>query len=466
MSVLESRQINLEKEPVTKLLLRMSLPMMLAMIINGLYYLADAVFVGWGVGGQALGGLAVVFPLQMLAIALGMAIGIGSASLVSVELGHKNKERAASIINSAISISLLLGILLPIILLIFKEKVIYLFGATTDIYLYAEGYYTYIVYGFIFIFLSFLETNIIKAEGNAKLAALGMFLGSFLNIILDPILIFGFHMGTDGAALATVIARMVTTLYLANYYFSGHSLVPLKRFKWQWESRIIKSIAGLGSGVFLNQISFSLLAMGMNLSLRHYGGSADIALYGVISRIYVFITMPFLGLAQGIQPIIGYNFGAQQYLRVKKTVWRAIQFSFLIGSFLFLTLMLFPSQILGLFTHEVEIIVRGIEPLRIVMLLTPFIGIQILSYLFFLSIKQPVKGLLISLSRQMLFTIPLVITIPLFFGKIGIWIAYPMADFLAVGLSLYLLNQKLNDLTQSFIPTQQSYKTQKKVVHA
>jgi len=237
MSVLESRQINLEKEPITKLLLRMSLPMILAMIINGLYYLADAVFVGWGVGGQALGGLAVVFPLQMLAIALGMAIGIGSASLVSVELGHKNKERAASIIDSAISISLLLGILLPIILLIFKEKVIYLFGATADIYLYAEGYYTYIVYGFVFIFLSFLETNTIKAEGNAKLAALGMFLGSILNIILDPILIFGFHMGTDGAALATVIARMITTLYLANYYFSGHSLVPLKRFKWQWESR-------------------------------------------------------------------------------------------------------------------------------------------------------------------------------------------------------------------------------------
>lgn len=435
MSVLKSKQMNLENEPITKLLLKMSLPMILAMIINGLYYLADAIFVGWGVGGQALGALAVVFPLQMLAIALGMAIGIGSASLVSVELGHKNKERAALTIYSAISLSLLLGILLPIVLLIFKEKVIYLFGATADIYLYTEGYYTYIVYGFVFIFLSLLETNVIKAEGNAKLAALGMFLGSILNIILDPIFIFGFNMGTNGAALATVIARMTTTMYLANYYFSGTSLVPLKSFKWQWESRIIKSIAGLGSGVFLNQISFSLLAMGMNLSLRHYGGSVDIAVYGVISRIYVFMTMPFLGLAQGIQPIIGYNFGAQQYFRVKKTVWRAIQFSSLMGSFLFLTLMFFPSQILGLFTHEVEFIAQGIEPLRIVMLFTPIIGIQILSYLFFLSIKQPIEGLLISLSRQMLFTIPLVITIPLFFGKIGIWIAYPMADLLTVGLS-------------------------------
>ena len=206
MKTVVMEEQKLGSEPISKLLFKMSVPMILAMVINGMYYLADAIFVGWGVGSEALGGLAVVFPLQMLAIAIGMAIGTGTASIESIELGNQRKDKVAKIIKTSVIFSLILGILLPLILIVFKKEIIYFFGATENIYPHAEGYYTYIVYGFVFIFLSFLEINIIKAEGNAKLAALGMFLGAFLNVILDAIFIFVFHMGTAGAALATVIA--------------------------------------------------------------------------------------------------------------------------------------------------------------------------------------------------------------------------------------------------------------------
>jgi len=195
-----------------------------------MYYLVDAIFVGWGVGANGLGGLAIIFPLQMFAIAFGMAIGTGTASITSITLGNDRKENAMKTMMTSVLFSLSLGILLPVILMIFKTPLIYLFGATEILNVHAEEYFNYIIFGFIFIFLSFLEINTIKAKGNARFAALGMFLGTFLNVIFDPIFIFGFHMGTAGAALATVIARMISTIILSRYYFRGESKFQLKEF--------------------------------------------------------------------------------------------------------------------------------------------------------------------------------------------------------------------------------------------
>lgn len=438
----------LGNEPISKLLFKMSIPMILAMVINGMYYLADAVFVGWGVGSEALGGLAVIFPLQVLAIAIGMAIGTGTASIESIELGNQRKDKAAKIIKTSVIFSLVLGILLPLILMMFKKEIIYFFGATERIYPHAEGYYIYIVYGFVFIFLSFLEINIIKAEGNAKLAALCMFLGSFLNVILDPIFIFVFHMGTAGAALATVIARIITTLYLSRYYFSGRSIVNIQKYPWTFEGKIMKRILALGTGVFFNQIGFFLLAIVMNLSLRYYGTGLDISIYGVFSRIYVFVTTPFLGLAQGIQPIIGYNFGAEKFQRILKTLKKAIVFSVSMGLVLFIFMVFLPESVLRLFTKETAVIGKGILPLRTSMLMTPIIGIQILTYFFFLAINKPFRALFVSISRQAIFTLLLVIILPLFMGKLGIWVAYPVADIISVGIAYLLLNKETKQMKQ------------------
>jgi len=454
MKMTEMKKLQLGNAPISKLLYKMSVPMILAIVINGMYYLADAIFVGWGVGSEGLGGLAVVFPLQMLAIALGMAIGTGTASVTSIELGHQKKEEAAKTITTSIIFSLILGILLPIILIIFKEQIIYYFGATDRIYPYAEGYYTYIVYGFVFIFLSFLEINIIKAEGNAKLAAIGMFLGTILNVILDPIFIFGLHMGTAGAALATVIARMITTIYLSRYYLRGKSVIQLQNYAWKFKVNKMKQVLALGTGVFFNQIGFFVLAIAMNLSLRYYGTSLDISIYGVFSRIYVFVTMPFLGLAQGIQPIIGYNFGAEKYHRIKQTIKKALIFALSMGLVLFVIMNFFPAWVLCLFTKDSIIIREGVEPLRMAMLMTPFIGFQILSYFFFLAINQPFKALFVSLSRQAIFTLPLVVILPLFMGKMGIWVAYPVADVISADIAYLLLSKETGKMKQYQIKQQ------------
>jgi putative MATE family efflux protein len=458
MTVMEKEKLG--SESISKLLFKMSVPMILAMVINGMYYLADAIFVGWGVGSEALGGLAVIFPLQMIAIAIGMAIGTGTASIESIELGNQRKDKAVNTIKTSVIFSLILGILLPLILIVFKKKIIYFFGATENIYPHAEDYYNYIVYGFVFIFLSFLEINIIKAEGNAKLAALGMFLGSFLNVILDPIFIFVFHMGTAGAALATVIARIITTLYLSRYYLSGKSIVNIQKYPWIFEGKTMKRILALGTGVFFNQIGFFLLAIAMNISLRYYGTGLDISVYGVFSRIYVFVTMPFLGLAQGIQPIIGYNFGAEKFQRILEILKKAIVFSLSMGLVFFVFMFFLPGSVLGLFTKESIIIQKGIIPLQISMLATPIIGIQILTYFFFLAINQPFKALFVSVSRQAIFTLLLVIILPLFMGKLGVWAAYPVADIISVGIACLLLNKESKQMKQQQTKLQFAFATE------
>jgi len=433
---------------VSKLFYKMSIPMIFAMMVNGMYYLVDAIFVGWGVGSDGLGGLAVVFPLQMFATALGVAVGTGTASIISIELGNRRKGEAAKTVITSIIFSLVLGILLPGLLIIFKKQMIYLFGATDEIYAYVDGYYTYIIYGFVFIFLNFLEINVIRAEGNAKLAAIGMFLGTILNIILDPIFIFGFYMGTAGAALATVISRIISTIYLSHYYLCGKSVIQIQKYAWKFKVNKLKQVLALGTGVFFNQIGFFLLAIAMSLSLRHYGSSLDISIYGVFSRIYVFITMPFLGLAQGIQPIIGYNFGAEKYRRIKQTIKKALILAVSMGLVLFAIMTFFPAAVLGLFTKDTIIIREGVEPMRMAMLMTPFIGFQILSYFFFLAINQPFKALFISLSRQAIFTLPLVVILPLFIGKMGIWAAYPIADIISVTIAYLLLKKETGKMKE------------------
>jgi len=425
--------------PIPRLLISMATPMIVAMIINGTYFLVDAIFVGRGVGTDGLGGLAVVFPLQMLAIALGTMLGVGSGSIISLELGKGNKVKAIKAVKSTIVLSILLGLILPICLILFRGEIIRIMGATESIFSHAEAYYRYIVCGFVFIFLSMIEISTLRAEGKAKIAAIGMIASSLINAALDPLFIFGFHMGTGGAAIATVIARILVTIYLTSFYFRKESVLDLSKENWLPELEISKKVVTLGFGVFLNQLSFSILAIAMNLSLCHYGGSLDISVYGVISRIYIFVTMPFMGLAQGFQPIVGYNLGAKKYSRINKAIKTVVFFSIILGVILLFLFEIFPQAILGLFTSDIQLIKNGIPPLRIAMIMTPIVGIQILSYFFFLAIDRPLKGIFISLSRQSLFILPFILLLPPFLGTTGIWLAYPIADMISVGISYLMM---------------------------
>lgn len=427
---------NMEKKlaewPVPKLLMNMSVPMILAMLLNGLYYLVDAIFVGWGVGSAALGGLAVIFPIQMLAVAIGGMLANGTASIVSMELGNQKKYEAAKAVKSAVLLSCIFSIVLLVVLLVFKKGILYALGANELMYPHADGYYRWIVWGCLFVFLSFVEVNIIKAEGNARLAAIGMFTGALLNTLLDPLFIFVFHMGTAGAAIATVVARTISTIYMATYYWRGKSVVDLKACGWVLEGKMIKRILSLGAGMFLNMLSFSILGAIMNISLHHYGSPMDLSIYSVLGRIYIFVTMPLIGLAQGFQAIIAYNFGANKYDRVLQAVRWGTLFSLIIGIVLFVFMVITPRWILHIFTQDPYIINGGVQPLSVMMMLTPLIGIQIISYFFFMALGKPLETVFLSLTRQFIFLVPFLLILPLFLQGEGLWVAYPVADAISV----------------------------------
>lgn len=419
-------------------------PMIIALVLNGMYFLVDAVFVGWGVGPNGLGGLAVVFPLQMLAIAVGTMLGVGGGNILSLELGRDNEPQAIRAIKAAFVLAVVFGLIFPICLTVFKDTVIQMTGATESIFSHAEAYYRYIVWGFFFIFLSMVEIHALRAEGKAKIAAAGLVASSLLNAVLDPLFILGLNMGTAGAAVATIIARILVTVYLTSFYLKGRSKLEVTKGSWLPDPEMIKKVLALGSGVFFNQISFSILAIIMNLSLRHYGGTLSISVYGIISRIYIFITLPFMGLAQGFQPIVGYNLGAGKQSRIKEAIQVAVIFSILLGAIPFILFEACPGMVLGLFTKSADVVQNGITPLRITMMMTPIAGIQILSYFFFLAIGESSKAIFLSVSRQLIFLVPFILLLPLFLGVLGIWVAYPIADVISVAISYLLLASRKN----------------------
>ncbi len=425
--------------PVPKLLLKMAAPMVIAMVVNGLYYLVDAAFVGLAVGASALGGLAAVFPLQMLAVALATMLGVGTASVVSRKLGEGDKDGASFAVKNAVMFAVLLGIIVSAVLMIFKPGVLAFMGATAETTAEADAYYSVIIPGFVLIFLSFLELNAIRSEGNAKLAAFGMFLGSVLNIGFDALFIFVFKLGTAGAAWGTVAARFVTTVLLTRYYLAGKSAVDIRAGGWKFSGKLLLTINTLGIGAFLNQIGFSVLAVVMNLLLKQYGTETDMAVFGVLARILVFVTMPLMGVAQGFQPIVGYNCGRGDQKRVRQAVGIAYMYAFALGTVMLAFILFMPEGVLRLFTDDTAVITGGASALQISLMMTPLIGWQLIAYFYFMSVGKPVPSMIISLFRQVIFILPLLLVFPALWGLNGIWIAYPVADVLTVAAATLML---------------------------
>lgn len=426
------------------LLARMAIPAIISMVVNGLYYLVDAAFVGWGVGSRALAGLAVIFPLQMLMIAIGSMIGMGGASIISRRLGAGENAAAGRAAMNAVSLSLLFGLVLTGLTIAIQRPLLFALGAT-DYNLQAAGdYLGFIQLGFVFVFLSMTGFNIARAEGNAKAAAFGMLLGTALNLILDPLFIFTFKMGVGGAALATVIARLLSTLYFTRLLKRNKNRVRIDLRALNLDPAVSRNLLFLGLGNFLGQFCLSLLAVVMNLSLRRYGSDIDLAVYGVLSRIHVFITMPLLGLAQGFQPIAGFAAGAGNVARVRKVTLRALTASLAIGAALFVLTAFFPTSVMGLFSSDSALILGGSGPLRITMILLPVIGFQVIGFSLFQALGDAAKTLLLCLSRQFLILVPLLLVLPRFWGVDGLWYAYPLADGLAALLSLLLMQKAWN----------------------
>ncbi len=439
----------LGEERISKLLVNLSVPATIGMMVNALYNLVDTIFVGRGVGALAIGGLTIAFPIQMVLMAFAQMIGIGAASAISRSLGAKDIEKADYVAGNSFLLIVILSSIIAIIGLTFTEPMLRLFGATDTILPYAKDYITIILWGSIFFSFAMSSNNLIRAEGNAKVAMATMLIGAILNIILDPIFIFVFKMGVKGAALATIISKFVSFLYVLTYLYSGKSSLKVKLHHLKPKMHIIIEILTVGFASFARHVTGSVVAIVVNNSLRFFGGDMALIIVGIVHRVTMFVFMPLFGVVQGMQPIVGFNYGAKKLDRVKETLKLSLITTTVIATFGWLIIELFPFAIISVFTRDAEIIEKGSTIMRIVISVIPLIGIQIVGATLFQSLGKAVPSLILALLRQVLLFIPLVIILPrvLGLGLLGIWIAYPAADILSVVLTVLFLRNELKKMS-------------------
>jgi len=449
MNRIEKNISDLGNKRIGPLLAKLAIPSTIGLLVNSLYNVVDTIFIGRGVGVLAIAGIGIVFPIQMIIMAIAQLFGMGAASMASRSLGKRDYDKASNIAGNSFIASFALGTLAAIVVFIFLNPLLRVFGATENILPFARDYLSIVTFGFIFFPFVVSSNNLIRAEGAAKNAMTVMIVGAVVNIILDPIFIFGFNMGIKGAAYATIIAQFSAFLYIILYYILGRSSLKIRMVHFRMKWRIVKEMISLGFASFIRQVSMSILIIVVNNSLRVYGGDITIAVFSVINRVVMFVTMPLFGIVAGAQPMIGFNYGANNMGRVKESLKTSVLSTVAIGAVSFIAFMVIPSKIINLFSTDAELINMGIFPLRMLMLLFPFIGFQVIGSGFFQSIGKARPSIVLSLSRQVLFLIPLVLLLPLLLGINGIWIAFPIADLLAIivtGILVYRELRKINKL--------------------
>ena len=429
-------------ENIRKLLFKLSTPVIIGMLVQALYNVVDTLFVGWAYGAesvQAIGGLSIAFPVQMIIMAFGIVLGTGGSSIISRALGARENERAERVLGNVFSLSLILSVLIAIPCLLYLDPILKAFGATPGVLPYAREYLEVIIAGGIVFVFGVSVQNIVRAEGNARLAMNTMLLGGGLNILLDPVLIFGFGMGVKGAAIATVLSQAVGSAWLLQYYLKGKGSVQFKSETLKPAPEIIKEIGTIGLGSFVMECSSSVMMIFVYNALASYGGDVAIAVFGIVIKINSFIFLPLLGMAFGLQPIVGFNYGAKRFGRIAEAVKLSLVVTTTFGLLGLLIISLFKEKLLGFFSADPEYLAVGKNAVMIMVIGTPLIGLNVVTSTLFQALGKARPAFLLSISRQLLFLIPLVILLPRLYGLSGVWAAFPVSDFLAFMLSGLLL---------------------------
>ena len=441
-----NRSQQLGEEKIGKLLRKFSIPAIIGMLVNGLYNIVDRIFVGQGVGSLALSGTAISFPFTLAIMAFGMLIGIGATSVISIRLGQQKNEEAEQIVGNAFVLLLAISLTITLLGYVFMDSLLFLFGASGEVFPYAKEYLTVLLAGAVFQTIGFGMNNFIRAEGNPKIAMYSMILGAVLNTILNPIFIFGLHLGVRGSALATVISQFVTAVWVLSYFLGNRALlkIRLRNLKLSWV--LVKPILAIGVSPFSMQLVGSVVTILLNKTLVSYGGDLSVAAMGVINSITMLIFMPVFGIGQGAQPILGYNYGARRYDRVKHTLKLSMIASTGVMVLGFLLVELFPVAIMTLFSKDTELISIGSNGLRIFLVMLPIIGFQVMTVNYFQATGKPRKSLFLSMSRQLIFLVPMILILPKFWGLTGVWLAGPVADLASSGLTVLWLRRDLRQL--------------------
>lgn len=440
----------LGEENIGKLLLKFSIPAIVGMMVNALYNVVDRIFIGRGVGQLAIGGIFVGFPISLVLMAFAMLIGIGGNSLVSIKLGQKRKDEAELILGNAIVALLGISITISVLGLIFLEPLLKAFGASENILPYSYDYMKIILIGAPLQAVGFGMNNFIRGEGNPKIAMGTMLIGAILNIILDAFFILVLEMGIKGAALATIISQGVSAIWVMRYFLRGRSVLKIKKENLVLKKDVIKNILSIGFAPFGMQIGASMVTVLLNNSLRTYGGDVATSSMGVIHSITMMVLMPVFGVNQGVQPIIGFNYGAKQFERVKKALKLAIIGATTIVTIGFLVTQIFPEKLIQVFIEDeqglAQILGVAIPGLRIYLSMLPIIGFQIISSNYFQATGKPKHAMVLSLSRQVLVLIPALLILPKIFGLTGVWLAGPVSDLTTSIITGFFLIRDLRQL--------------------
>ena len=432
-------------ESVGKLLLKYSVPAIIGMLVNALYNVVDRIFIGNipGVGPLAITGVGVTMPIMSITLAFAMLIGIGCTTNISIKLGQGKKEDAQKIIGNGITLSIIISLILSIIGIVFGNQILHLFGASDQTLYYAKSYIYIILAGTVFSTLGFTLNNTIRGDGNPKLAATIMVVGCITNVILDAVLIFVFNLGIQGAAIATVISQIVTALWGLMYYVKGKSNLTFEKSSLKLDKSLVKSIIAIGIAPFSMQIATSLVQVISNNALKMYGGDLAIGAMATISSISMIFLMPIFGLNQGSQPIIGFNYGAKQYDRANKAFKISALISIVILTAGWILVQLSPETVIGMFNKDPKLMDISVNGIRIYLFMIPIIGISITGSNYIQSVGKAKIATVLSLLRQVILLIPMILILPNFFGLNGVWYASPISDFLSTAITAYILYREL-----------------------
>lgn len=459
---LKGLPLTLGTEKIRNLLIQYSLPAIIAMTASSLYNITDSIFIGHGVGALAISGLAITFPFMNLSAAFGSLVGVGAATLMSVRLGQKDYTTANQILGNVFVLNIIFGLAFTIISLIFLDPILYFFGASPATLPYAHDFMVIILIGNVITHIYLGLNGLLRSIGKPEKAMYATLTTVGLNLILNPLFIFGFKWGIRGSALATVLSQTILLIWQIKLFSDKENFIHFQKGIFKLDKRIVKESLAIGMSPFLMNAVGSIIVIVLNQSLIRHGGDLAVGAYGIINRVTFLFAMVVVGLNQGMQPIAGYNFGAQKFDRVNEVLKLTILFATAIMTVGFLIGELFPRAVASIFTKDKELIRLASEGLRITFIFFPIVGFQMVTTNFFQSIGMAGKAIFLSLTRQLIYLLPCLLIFPSIYGLKGVWCSMPVADLLATLTAAYMLfvNYRKNISKSKLISQTKSYQNE------
>lgn len=445
----QEREKMLAREPISSLIWKLSLPAIVGMLVQAAYNLVDTIYIGHGVGALGIGALSVSFPLQMIIGGTGAMLGMGSASVISRNLGAKKYDRAETAFGNNLLAIVGFGGAIALAGTLFTSSILGAFGATSEILPYARDYMSVIFAGSPLIIFSISMNNVIRSEGAARVAMYSMLIGALTNIILDPVFIFVLGMGIRGAAIATILARFSVIAWIAWYYSTGRSILTFHMKNLRPDPGILGEIIVIGLPALVRHAATSFVFGFVNRLAAFYGGNMAVALFGVVNRLVMFSGMPMVGISQGMQPILGYSYGARYYHRAREVIWKSAFLATAYTSFMAVIFLTFPRGVLSIFTHDAQLLAMGPHTMRLMTMGFFFVGFQMIGGTLFQAIGKATPSFVLNTARQILFLVPILLILPKYIGIDGVWLSFSISDILSTLITLAVVIPQMNSLNRA-----------------